>query len=168
MQNWLQLLSILLLLVPGVPGQAPGIQKRPKPALNCPVSPTIEAKAPSEPGVDPLVGRWYVNNDRSIWAMLMSSWQAGRGNKMPWLRPAGVQLVITGRRLDGPASPLKATVAGNYSTSFQATGLEFPAEGCWEITGKAGHKSLTFVTTVDPRRIAVGQNGRVSLPASSN
>ena len=148
MNSQIQVLLIVLFWAPCVLGQAV-IQKQP--AFNCPVTATIEAKAPSEPGVSPLVGRRYVNNDRSIWAMRISPWQARRGNKMPWIRPAGVQLIITGRRLDGPAPPLKTLIAGNYSTSFQATGLEFPVEGCWQVTGEAGKKSLTFVMTVEPR-----------------
>jgi hypothetical protein len=31
---------------------------------------------------------------------------------------------------------------------FQASGVYFPTEGCWEVTGKVGTTSLTFVTVV--------------------
>ena len=118
-------------------------------AGRCSVTPTIQAEAPREPGVDPLTGTWHINADRSVWA-LHQVWRAGIANKEPWIRPAKVQLVVTGRRLDGTAPPLKVGIAGNYATRFQATGMEFPVAGCWEVTGKAGDKELRFVTEVEP------------------
>jgi hypothetical protein len=71
--------------------------------------------------------------------------------KYPWLRAAGLtgKLTITGRRLDAVAPPLKADIPSGYLDSgFQATGLIFPTEGCWEITGKVGDTTLTFVNRV--------------------
>lgn len=71
--------------------------------------------------------------------------------KFPWWRGPGVvgALSIEGRRLDGPASLLQAQIPEGYSDQgFQASGIIFPTEGCWEITGKAGGASLSFVTLV--------------------
>jgi hypothetical protein len=71
--------------------------------------------------------------------------------KYPWLRAAGLtgKLTITGRRLDAVAPPLKADIPSGYLDSgFEATGLIFPTEGCWEITGKVGDTTLTFVNRV--------------------
>jgi len=116
---------------------------------SCPVTSTIEARAPREPGVGPLEGAWYMNADRSIWAMHIHPWTAGVGDKVPWIRPVGAQLEIVGRRVDGSAPPLKVQIPGGYSSRFQATGMEFPVEGCWEVTGKAGGKLLRFVTKVE-------------------
>ncbi len=73
------------------------------------------------------------------------------GTKFPWWRgeQARGQLTIEGRRLDAPAPPLRAHVPGGYGeTGFQATGIYFPSEGCWEVAGRAGAASLTFVTLV--------------------
>jgi hypothetical protein len=36
-------------------------------------------------------------------------------------------------------------------TGFQASGVQFPTEGCWEVTGTVGTTSLTFVTFVIKR-----------------
>jgi hypothetical protein len=36
--------------------------------------------------------------------------------------------------------------------AFQATGIIFPAEGCWQMTGKVGQATLRFVTLVIKRR----------------
>jgi hypothetical protein len=69
--------------------------------------------------------------------------------KFPWWRGVTGTLRIEGRRLDGSAPPLTADVPDGYGdTGFQASGISFPTEGCWEVTGRAGPASLTFVTLV--------------------
>jgi hypothetical protein len=71
--------------------------------------------------------------------------------KFPWWRGANARggLHVTGRRLDGAAPPLRAEIPSGYGpTGFQATGLVFPTEGCWQVTGQAGAATLTFVTRV--------------------
>lgn len=69
--------------------------------------------------------------------------------KFGWWRAVTGTLTITGRRLDGTAPPLSASVPDGYGdTGFQSSGISFPAEGCWEVTGRAGGASLTFVTLV--------------------
>ena len=69
--------------------------------------------------------------------------------KFPWWRLVEGQLTIEGHRLDGPAAPLRASVPDGYgATGFQSTALIFPAPGCWEVTGRVGGGSLTFVTQV--------------------
>ena len=72
------------------------------------------------------------------------------GVKVGWFRPAGADLEITGQRLDGQAPPLKAHVPCCYPTRFQATGLSFPTEGCWEVTARAAESELSFVVWVEP------------------
>ena len=68
--------------------------------------------------------------------------------KFPWWRSVSDPLTITGKRLDAPAAPLRAEIPAGYSGRFQATSLVFPTEGCWEVTGRVGEASLTFVTRV--------------------
>jgi hypothetical protein len=68
--------------------------------------------------------------------------------KFPWWRLRKGELTIEGRRLDGDAPPLRARIPCCYSTGFQATSLIFPTPGCWEVTGRVGDGSLTFVTRV--------------------
>jgi hypothetical protein len=76
-----------------------------------------------------------------------------KGNKVLWIRPQGTKLVVSGRRLDAEAAPLKVRIPCCYPTGFQASGLTFSTEGCWEISAKAGTSELTFVARVgsDPR-----------------
>ncbi len=69
---------------------------------------------------------------------------------MGWFRPEGASLKITGKRLDGQGPPLEAHVPCCYPTRFQATGLSFPTEGCWEVTAKAAKSELLFVVWVEP------------------
>jgi hypothetical protein len=100
---------------------------------------------------------YFVNEDQSIWA---SAWQAEdeenpfrageEGNKVGWFRPAGAELTISGRRLDGEAPPLQAEATCCYPTRFQASGVYFPTEGCWEVTAEAEDRKLWFVVWVEP------------------
>ena len=71
------------------------------------------------------------------------------GMKFGWWRAASGKLTITGRRLDAPAPPARGFVPDGYgATGFQASGVDFPTEGCWEITGALPSSSLRFVTLV--------------------
>ena len=71
------------------------------------------------------------------------------GMKFGWWRKVAGRLHITGRRLDGPAPPLRADVPAGYgATGFQPSGVTFPTEGCWEVTGTVRGTSLTFLTFV--------------------
>jgi hypothetical protein len=69
--------------------------------------------------------------------------------KFGWLRAQGLRgrLTIHGKRLDASAPPLRAEIPEGYGdTGFQATGVIFPAEGCWQVTGQVGDTALTFIT----------------------
>ncbi len=70
--------------------------------------------------------------------------------KMGWHRGEHGKLTVTGRRLDAPAPPAQGyyDIEGYGDIGFQAGGITFPSQGCWEITGKVGEASLTFVTLV--------------------
>jgi hypothetical protein len=69
--------------------------------------------------------------------------------KFPWTRGVPGHLKITGRRLDADAPDLQSSVPSGYGrTGFQSSGVLFPATGCWEVTGRVGSASLTFVTEV--------------------
>jgi len=68
--------------------------------------------------------------------------------KFPWWRSVPDKLTIEGRRLDGSAKPLRATIGKADRKDLVPTYLIFPTQGCWEVTGKAGSNSLTFVTRV--------------------
>jgi len=125
----------------------------------CALTEPVLAKPPEDSAVSgsPEEGYYYVNKDHSIWA---SAWwtdqeetylRAGEeGVKVGWFRPEGVDLEITGQRIDAEAAPLETHIPCCYPTRFQATGLYFPTEGCWEITAKAAESELTFVVWVAP------------------
>jgi hypothetical protein len=128
-------------------------------AADCPVTEPVWIKPPNDAAVQgsPEFGYYLVNEDQSIWA---SAWWAAKdadplrvsqdGIKVGWFRPAGANLEITGQRIDGQAPPLDADVPCCYPTRFQATGLVFPTEGCWEVTAKAADRTLSFVVAVEP------------------
>jgi hypothetical protein len=69
------------------------------------------------------------------------------GIKFGWFRRVNGNLVITGRRLDAAAAPLRGDIPAGYGdVGFQASGVIFPTSGCWEVTGRVGSHSLKFVT----------------------
>ena len=71
------------------------------------------------------------------------------GMKWGWWRSVRGPLTVEGRRLDGPAGPVRAHIPDGYGdTGFQSTGLLFAGPGCWEVTGRVGDASLSFVTLV--------------------
>jgi hypothetical protein len=125
----------------------------------CLLTEPLRVKPPEDSAVldPPAYGDYFVNEDRSIWAS--GSWATGTARglnvaeewiKVGWFRPAGAELVVTGHRLDGEAPPLQFEAACCYSTRFQASGLYFPTEGCWDVNAKAAGKELSFVVWVKP------------------
>ena len=72
--------------------------------------------------------------------------------KFGWWTKVPGRLNITGRRLDQPAPPVRGVVPDGYGpTGFQPSGVIFPTEGCWEITGTVQRTELSFVTFVIKR-----------------
>jgi hypothetical protein len=97
--------------------------------------------------------------------------------KFPWwwggpgIKP---RLNITGRRLDRPASPLRLEARpGSGEPDFWASGIIFPTDGCWKVTGRAGDAALSFVvqvidsTDASPRRTSPGRREAPGAPAST-
>jgi hypothetical protein len=71
------------------------------------------------------------------------------GMKFGWWRDVEGKLTITGHRLDGSGPPVRAEVPDGYGTrGFQASGVVFPLDGCWQVEGRVGDSALTFVTFV--------------------
>jgi hypothetical protein len=73
------------------------------------------------------------------------------GMKFWWWRAPGVgaagDLEIRGHEITTGAR-ITADIPDGYGQRFQATGITFPTEGCYEITGQSGDAQLTFVTKV--------------------
>lgn len=87
--------------------------------------------------------------------------QTSGPGKWAWYRYIPGELTIEGRRLDGPAPPLRAWIPDGYgAVGFQVSGLDFPATGCWEVTGRVGGKALTFV-------LMVSAGGPTSTPSAT-
>src|SRR6266702_7329259 len=75
------------------------------------------------------------------------------GWKVGWCRQVRGKLSITGRRLDASAPRLRSQISSDDGQpGFVPTYVIFPTVGCWEITGRAGKASVTFVTHVVDHR----------------
>ena len=69
----------------------------------------------------------------------------GLSMKFHWVRKVPGHLSISGRRLDGKAAPLRASIPKGYGEEgFQATGVVFSSPGCWEVTGSVAGQDLVF------------------------
>jgi len=127
------------------------LQRRVAAVDPCPITHPNGSKPPG-----PMFGAEPHGNG-SIWVGLWNAnvvvWDAERDGsvsaKFGWWRGVAGRLRIDGHRLDAQASPLTAHVPDGYGESgFQSTGITFPTEGCWRVTGRVGEASLTFVTLV--------------------
>jgi hypothetical protein len=118
------------------------------PFVKCVPTEPIYAEAPLDRNAGALKGQFYVNPNRTIWALAVGNLVAHKAYKIPWLRPDGQTLTVMGKRLDGVGQKLRVRIPCCYSSAFQAVRIEFPSAGCWEITAKAGREELVFVVVV--------------------
>lgn len=118
--------------------------------LLCHPTEPVKDVPPDDPNADPFGnGPWYVNQDRSIWAAWQPLVSGKAGNRIMWIKPPGLKVEITGRRLDGEAPPLKVESSGAYlGKGFEPARLYFPVPGCWEVTATSGEEDLVFVVEV--------------------
>ena len=120
-------------------------------SVACPVTTPIQVEPPEIVHENsPLPrGEYFVSADKKIWAVA-GPWRQG-SHKVPWIKPLGSQLVVQGRRLDGDAAPLWASLADGYDADFQPSRLIFPSGGCWEIEARADVSVLRIVVEVAPQ-----------------
>lgn len=133
---------------------ASGTSAAPDPsAAACPVTPPAAAGPHGERSAGGMTGDWYVSADGSLGVLRgqQAPWLAGKQDiKVPWLRPVGTTLRISGQRLDGTAPLLQAQVPDGYAGEFQVSGLTFPTPGCWQVEGRAGASIVRFVVAIPP------------------
>ena len=155
------------------PSANPSRTTAPPPTANAPQTPTTAASVNTPQGCQVTLPNGSVPPSENpsplfygntvLWTSLWSQGQVkfGPGNpgeigadgslsiKWSWWRGVQGNLAIEGKRLDGTAPPLKAVVPDGFGlTGYQASTLIFPTDGCWQVTGRVGAPSLTFVTLV--------------------
>lgn len=103
---------------------------------------------------------WTALHTDGVWKGLPDN-PTGYTQKIMWwsdffvleeeLEPA---LIVTGRRLDADAPPLKFYGATNAMAddikTAMLTGVDFPTLGCWEVTGQYKKSELKFVVWIAP------------------
>jgi hypothetical protein len=166
MRRTIGLLCCLLLTVAGLAASATAKPGNPTPVatpFDCPIT---EPGGKQPPEVANLGGMQGLGNDALWVSLVMWSEQPGivavpnddhlqpDGRviemKWAWYRYVSGHLTISGQRLDAPAPPLDADIPDGYgSTGFQVSGITFPTDGCWQITGQVGDAgSITVVVDV--------------------
>ena len=82
--------------------------------------------------------------------------------KFGWTLGSAGKLQVTGRRLDGQAPSLRASIGNSIDPpNFKPSYLIFPTPGCWEVNAQISDvedSKLTFVTRVV--KIGEGPSGR--------
>jgi TonB family protein len=137
------------------------------PTAACDVTMPVPERPADDPHASPFLGEWYANADRTMWASGGSPVPGTLRTKVLWVRPAGSELRIDARRLDGDAGPISATIPSGYPWTYQASGLTFSTSGCWQITGTAGGKTLQFILRIaEPARLP-GTNAAPAATAAS-
>lgn len=118
---------------------------------SCPATPFTTTRPP-DANTAGFTQTWYGND--ALWAGLappyQGKWFVGDLKVLWWHNDSG-KLTITGRRLDGAAPPMDAFIPDGYGQiGYQATGIEIPTPGCWEITGTVANRDLRFVVYANP------------------
>ena len=135
--------------------------------ITVPQDPPFTAPAPYSPTSPFPDYFWYGTN--SLWTLVPNSgvWPGlpfdgkGYGQKVFWWREGYVwteepepEITVTAERLDASASTFEAFGGTNaYASdigSAMLTGVEFPTQGCWKVTGKYKDAELSFVVWVAP------------------
>lgn len=75
------------------------------------------------------------------------------GTKLSWIpdRACSLALEVSGQRLDAPGRMRVRGVFWGYSSAGKgswASAVAFPKPGCWQITGRAGPTTLSYVVKV--------------------
>jgi hypothetical protein len=85
--------------------------------------------------------------------------------KIAWQRGPGVRgpVTVEARRLGRPAPPVRRRISSPAygPTGLLASGIGFPAPGCWGVTARAGGATLTFVLLLQaPGPVTLGCRDR--------
>lgn len=140
------------------------------PQANCPLTTSKESFEPPAPypPSEPFPNEFWFGSEH-LWTALPENgtWSdlphnsSGYTQKIFWWsslfslkdepEPA---LVVIGERLDGEAPPLKFYGATNAFADdigeAMLTGVDFPTEGCWKVTGQYKKTGLSFTIWIEP------------------
>jgi len=133
-------------------------------ANGCRVTAPTTTEHPRDANTASFSRAWFVSVDRKLWASATGRLYAGE-NKVLWERP-GTTVALTGR-LWGDTSGLAPTItasSGYEKESYQASGVTFPAPGCWEVVGRASGSELRIVVSVYPETYSGARRRCEDLP----
>jgi hypothetical protein len=142
-------IPLVLGLLVSVSGPATQVLQRE--TINCSVTPTTAERPPDDPHSSSFASpnsTWYANGERSLWAWWWGKTSTG-DYKVLWVRPTGTSLKISGRRMDAEASGFRVRIPTGYrGYTYQASAIDFPSAGCWEIEARADDARLQLVVRI--------------------
>ena len=124
----------------------------------------LECRTSAPRTVSPTKSRLWTVNHRGRYAAtptdvdadgsisLKAPWWAMGPPKKPRSGPRG-RLVVSGRRVDGAAPPLRARATPTWQEGYRGSAMwavviTFPAEGCWRVTGRVERTVHSFTLLV--------------------
>jgi hypothetical protein len=137
-----------------------------EPSSSCPTT-VAASRAFAEPSPSSASRFWHGSEALAVLLNRSGAWR-GMGpshnyrDKLFWWRQGydgraepRPELVVSGRRLDGDALPASVSrVTNAHHADFggwaMLVGVEFPAGGCWEVTGQYKGQTTSFVVRVGP------------------
>ena len=134
-------------------------------ADSCPVTrPPDPVFVPPAPYPDASSAHGFLLGTPKLWVLVhagpwrgLPRWPEGYREKIVWWSQGynakadpHPDISITGRRLDGDSPPMLSGANGSWTDhDFIMSGVNFPTEGCWEITGRFHGSEVKFVVQVE-------------------
>lgn len=157
---------LLLILLIALSTAWPAAAQTPVDAV-CPVTLPNDRRPPAR--LDPFEPGDAVHYEDGIWVTIppdgdlvlgkdneigYGKLQGWRTMTVTWMRADGVEgwVIVSGERLDEPSDLSPRTPLSPQRQYVQAgfvkTGIAFPSEGCWQLTGTVGDHKITWVVDV--------------------
>jgi hypothetical protein len=158
-----RLLLLLCLLPLSSPVLSQDGKTQPVPETCAVTNPLEHPFVPPKPYQTSRGSNWFGTD--KLWTYLPSDGIWGQGEKTLWFREewshynrwipdeSALKLTITARRLDGSTPPPEISAGPTFTRDWKAFmlgGINFPAPGCWEITGRYEDAEVQFVVSVVP------------------
>lgn len=170
MRRQILLTAVVMLTLLGGMGEGralPSLQFQRTISCEATVAPNQPFRAPAPYPSSPPASNFWHGHER-LWTMLGGDgrWaglprnENGFRQKVFWWSPgfdgrieSQPDLMVIGRRLDGPESFIRPSPATNaHHVDFGGwtilTGIDVPTTGCWELTGMYRGQSVTFVVLI--------------------
>ncbi len=115
--------------------------------VTCDQTPFEAASPPGAQASDITPRGWFRSEDGKIWAGPDADFHIG-SIPFTWLIPAGEQITITGRQINGQGPFLGVTPGSELGGGYRSDIINFPEAGCWQVNAETSDSRLSFTILV--------------------